>query len=91
MTDEERRARVHYHEYESLEGIAEHAERIVALEELCQEMLPYVADACPGECLYREECQRKADRETGGLPATCVAYDHIRGKLSKLDVEVDRG
>ena len=33
MTPDERAARVHYHEY-SGEGIREHAERIVALEEL---------------------------------------------------------
>ncbi len=35
MTDEERRQRIHYHMYTTNEGIAEHAERIVALEELC--------------------------------------------------------
>jgi len=35
MTDEERKARIHHHMYETCEGIAEHAERIVALEELC--------------------------------------------------------
>ena len=33
MTDEERAQRIHYHMYETCEGIAEHAERIVALEE----------------------------------------------------------
>ena len=35
MTDEERQQRIHYHMYTTNEGIAEHAERIVALEELC--------------------------------------------------------
>jgi len=38
MTDEERRARIHYHTYTTNEGIAEHAERIVKLEELVQDM-----------------------------------------------------
>lgn len=38
MTDEERQARIHHHMYETCEGIAEHAERIVALEELCAEL-----------------------------------------------------
>lgn len=38
MTDEERKARIHHHMYETCEGIAEHAERIVALEELCADM-----------------------------------------------------
>jgi hypothetical protein len=35
MTDEQRQKRIHHHMYETCEGIAEHAERIVALEELC--------------------------------------------------------
>ena len=35
MTHEER---VHYHMYDTCEGIAEHAERIVALEELVRDM-----------------------------------------------------
>ena len=34
MTDEQRVKRLHYHMYESLEGIQENAERIVKLEEL---------------------------------------------------------
>ncbi len=38
MTDEERQQRIHHHMYETCEGIAEHAERIVALEELCADM-----------------------------------------------------
>ena len=36
MTHDER---IHYHMYETCEGIAEHAERIVALEELVEDML----------------------------------------------------
>jgi hypothetical protein len=38
MTDEQRVERIRYHLYESNEGIQEHAERIVALEELCLDM-----------------------------------------------------
>ena len=34
MTPEQKAKRLHYHMYESCEGIAEHAERIVKLEEL---------------------------------------------------------
>lgn len=34
MTDEQRAERLHYHMYDSLEGIEDHAKRIVALEEL---------------------------------------------------------
>lgn len=45
MTHDER---VHYHMYESLEGIAEHAERIVALEELAHDLwhTMELLDAC---------------------------------------------
>jgi predicted RNA-binding Zn-ribbon protein involved in translation (DUF1610 family) len=38
MTDEQRAQRIHYHMYDTNEGIDEHAERIVALEELCVEI-----------------------------------------------------
>lgn len=38
MTDEQRQQRIHHHMYETCEGIAEHAERIVKLEELCEMM-----------------------------------------------------
>jgi hypothetical protein len=38
MTDEQRKARIHHHMYTTNEGIAEHAERIVKLEELCSDM-----------------------------------------------------
>lgn len=38
MTDEQRAERIRYHLYESNEGIQEHAERIVALEELVLEI-----------------------------------------------------
>ena len=33
MTDEQRAKRIHHHMYETCEGIAEHAERIVRLED----------------------------------------------------------
>lgn len=43
MTEEERRARIHHHTYETCEGIQEHAERIVALEELVLESQEFAA------------------------------------------------
>lgn len=46
MTDEERKARIHHHMYETCEGIAEHAERIVALEELCADMWKDIVALC---------------------------------------------
>lgn len=38
MTEEQRKERLNYHMYTTNEGIAEHAERIVKLEELVQDM-----------------------------------------------------
>ena len=41
MTDEQRAERLRYHMYETNEGIREHAERIVALEELVGDILRF--------------------------------------------------
>ena len=60
MTDEERQQRIHHHMYETCEGIAEHAERIVALEELCGDLFDRLMDEdeiC-GEC--RSQCDYDA-------------------------------
>ena len=38
MTEEQRKERLNYHMYTTCETPAEHAERIVALEELCADM-----------------------------------------------------
>ena len=38
MTDEQRKERLNYHMYTTCETPAEHAERIVKLEELCADM-----------------------------------------------------
>lgn len=46
MTPEQRAARVHYHEY-SGEGIREHAERIVALEELVLDLYEIAQPEAP--------------------------------------------
>ena len=42
MTSEERKQRLHYHTYVTCETPAEHAERIVKLEELVQDMRLYL-------------------------------------------------
>ena len=42
MTHDER---VYHHMYETNEGIAEHAERIAALEELCKELAEFLTEA----------------------------------------------
>lgn len=45
MTPEQRAARLHHHMYETCEGIAEHAERIVDLEELVADMFAFLDGA----------------------------------------------
>ena len=79
--------RVRHHMYETCEGIAEHAERIVSLEELVQELLPYAGDSCPEECRYREECETEENLGSIGLPMLCVAYGHLVEKAVKLGIE----
>lgn len=54
MTHEER---VHYHMYDTCEGIAEHAERIVALEELvCEAHACKTDEGCCEDCYQDEGC-----------------------------------
>jgi len=62
MTDEERKARIHHHMYETCEGIAEHAERIVKLEELCTDMWPIArSGVCIDRCANYDECMQQYD------------------------------
>lgn len=78
MTEEQRKARVHYHTYTTNEGIAEHAERIVKLEELCADMWPIARsgvciDRCAryGECIRQYEeygCMLKQRMDELGVP-----------------------
>ena len=49
MTHDER---IHYHMYETCEGIAEHAERIVALEELVRWMYDRMDESCAVQHCY---------------------------------------
>lgn len=51
MTEEEKAKRIHYHEYESCEGIEEHAERIVDLESICEDMLKDYMQCAYDKCL----------------------------------------
>ena len=64
MTDEQRAERLRYHMYESNEGITQHAERIVALEELVCEFYEFVENvdalgssaSCTECCEHEDEC-----------------------------------
>lgn len=85
MTREER---IHYHTYVTCETPAEHAERIVALEELAAELYPYVCDPCPDECRYAEECNAEDNRGTDGFPLVCIACGKYRERLSEYGIEV---
>ncbi len=78
MTDEQRAERIHYHTYVTCETPAEHAERIVALEELVQDMWPIARsgvciDRCAryGECIRQYEergCMLKQQMDELGVP-----------------------
>lgn len=46
MTEEQRAARLRHHLYETCEGIGEHAERIVALEEVASGLLDVAVTLC---------------------------------------------
>jgi hypothetical protein len=64
MTHDER---VWHHTYETLEGIAEHAERIASLEELVLEMRPFLRcmafDGCDTLAANVRESMRKLGLE----------------------------
>ena len=53
MTPEQRDQRIYHHLYETCEGISEHAQRIVKLEELVAGLYRF-ADH---ECQQRESCE----------------------------------
>ena len=76
MTPEQRAARVHHHMYETCEGIAEHAERIVRLEELVSKMLIHIKEVCD---LCDEDYCNLWDGENG-----CCTYEH---KARELGIE----
>ena len=81
MTDEQRAERLRYHMYESNEGILEHAERIVALEELVL-VLWHCADEC-GDC---DACELNGKQP----PALneWLGCDGLRDRMAALGIEV---
>lgn len=83
MTPDQRAKRLHYHLYESLEGITEHAERIVKLEELVADMWPFakegIAVACMApDCPFHERCKTSA---------VCLAHDGFFDRMQELGIE----
>ena len=78
MTDEERKARIHHHMYETCEGIAEHAERIVALEELCADMHYYLDTLCT-DCEFANGVCDSEESE-------CLLFIRIEHRMDELGV-----
>ena len=79
MTDEQRAERLHHHMYETCEGIREHAERIVALEELLVTYIPMIKYSCSRyDCPLFEGCDL----------TTCYAYDDAIDRMRELGIEV---
>lgn len=80
MTPEQRAARLHYHMYETCEGIREHAERIVALEELVADMWPHVRhrSAMCDACDMADEC--------ASSDQPCLLYGPLEDRMRGLGV-----
>jgi hypothetical protein len=79
MTDEQRNARIYHHMYETCEGIAEHAERIVALEELCADMHHYCDTLCT-------ECEFVNGICDGEGASECLLFTRIEQRMDELGV-----
>lgn len=67
MTDEQRAKRIHHHMYETCEGIAEHAERIVALEELVADLYQCSRQVGCDRCGYTHGCSIKGRMSDLGI------------------------
>lgn len=68
MTPDQRAKRLHYHLYESLEGITEHAERIVKLEELVKHLHECAKHNTCAACIYAEDaCDFEHDMQELGI------------------------
>ena len=74
MTDEQRKERLNYHMYTTCETPAEHAERIVRLEELVQHMLVCIRHHEWGGNVCCEHCP--LDNDTGECD-----FDHRMDEL----------
>ena len=81
MTDQQRAARLHYHIYETCEGIQEHAERIVALEELVQVAYQWQTTDFCGGCHLTDECTTLK---------ICTFWVWFAEQMRELGIEVDR-
>lgn len=75
MTNKERQARISHHMYDTCETPAEHAERIVSLEELALDMLNVL------------EAEDRPYREYG-LRARIRSF---RARMHKLGINLDKG
>lgn len=82
MTDEQRAERIRYHLYETNEGILEHAERIVALEELVADMWRFTGAACKKyPSLFDPAAQ-------GGQMVQLNMIDAFEQRMCELGIEV---
>lgn len=68
MTPDQRAKRLHYHLYESLEGITEHAERIVKLEELVKHLHECTKHNVCALCEHKDDaCDFEHDMQELGI------------------------
>lgn len=83
MTDEQRQQRLRYHMYETNEGIREHAERIVDLEELCEDVIRLLNIFCNREDDDGCDCPMWPDKNS-----QCMLRD-VEDRARELEVEAD--
>ena len=83
MTPEQRAARIHHHTYETCEGIAEHAERFVALEELCANIFLVARSLC-----MQIGCERCRHCQLGISSEYCELGTLRFGPMTELGIEV---
>jgi len=82
MTDEQRKERLNYHMYTTCETPAEHAERIVALEELCELMWNAITTSCL-KCEFKSDC---AENHNG---IVCIRRKYIKARMDELGIPHD--
>lgn len=88
MTDEQRAKRIHHHMYETCEGIAEHAERIVRLEEENEKLRELVRDMW-NDIPKSESCGWDMSTNTCTGSDECIGECSYWYRMRELGIEVD--
>ena len=101
MTEEQRAERIHHHLYETCEGIREHAERIVRLEELISDIHAHFYESGGWKAAIMNAACELCESDNGGespcarsssdlSESHCDAYTQqvIEARMGELGIEV---